>query len=283
MDGDEPAEAARNWWSRPDVPDVVLLSGPAQAYRDAVHDDLKLVRYDGGGAAVRHRDRTFRARAGDLVAHHPGQAHAGTPDPGPTCWQVICVAPGTVAELVDPAEVRFDPPVLPDLELGRSFGELFGLFQQQSDALLLESELLDFLLSLVKRAGSTPAGAIGADTARIAGITRDHLAAHLDRNLTLTALAAEAGASRFAVSRACVAQFGVPPHALHLRLRLDHGCELIRNGVPLAQVSLATGFHDQAHFTRTFSRTYGMTPIQFRGSWDGTSDSHRKLERRLDR
>ncbi|MDW5322497.1 AraC family transcriptional regulator [Plantactinospora sp. KLBMP9567] len=272
--------AGRGPWRRDDLTDVVLLVGPAQAYRDAVHDDFKLVLLEGHGGTVRRRDAGYRVPPGRLVVHHPGTAHAGTPDDPDGRWRVMCVPVDLVAEVTDPVRLRFDPPVLPDPGLAHRYVELFGLFEGPTPALACEAGLFDLVLALAKVAGAAPPpGTVRA--AAIAEPARDHLAAHLDQNVTLAALAGVTGTSRFGVTRACVAHFGLPPHALHLRLRLDHGCELIRRGVPLAEASVLTGFHDQAHFARTFARTYGMTPRQFRDSWTGRPGPYRKQVRRL--
>ncbi|BCB78224.1 AraC family transcriptional regulator [Phytohabitans flavus] len=266
-------------WSPDFLTDVVLLTGPAQAYRDAVHDDFKLVLLEGHGGTVERRGATYRVPPGRLVVHHPGAAHVGRPDDPAGRWRVMCLPADLVAEVTEPARLRFDPPVLPDTALAARFVELFGLFEAQAPPLACEAGLVDLVAALAKQAGvGTPLATDRA--AAIAETARDHLAAHLDRNITLAALAEVAGTSRFGVSRACAAHFGLPPHALHLRLRLDRGCELIRQGTPLAEAGVLTGFHDQAHFARTFARTYGMTPRQFRDSWAGRGP-HRKLVRRL--
>jgi len=49
------------------------------------------------------------------------------------------------------------------------------------------------------------------------------------------------------------------------RLRIRAACEqMLEPDIPLAEVSLATGFADQSHFTRAFRRVTGMTPAAFR-------------------
>jgi AraC-like DNA-binding protein len=37
----------------------------------------------------------------------------------------------------------------------------------------------------------------------------------------------------------------------------------VRAGVPLAELALAAGFADQAHFTRMFRSTLGVTPGRY--------------------
>jgi AraC family transcriptional regulator len=36
--------------------------------------------------------------------------------------------------------------------------------------------------------------------------------------------------------------------------------------VPLAEIALAAGFADQSHFTKTFRRSRGLTPGEYRRS-----------------
>ena len=49
------------------------------------------------------------------------------------------------------------------------------------------------------------------------------------------------------------------------RLRVRTACErLLDPHASLAEVSFATGFADQSHFTRSFRRITGMTPALFR-------------------
>jgi AraC-like DNA-binding protein len=45
--------------------------------------------------------------------------------------------------------------------------------------------------------------------------------------------------------------------------RLDVARARLREGVPLADLSLTVGFADQAHFTRMFRSAYGITPGRY--------------------
>jgi len=46
--------------------------------------------------------------------------------------------------------------------------------------------------------------------------------------------------------------------------RLDRARSELRRGRALADVALATGFADQAHFTRVFRAGVGLSPGQYR-------------------
>jgi AraC family transcriptional regulator len=85
------------------------------------------------------------------------------------------------------------------------------------------------------------------------------------RRLTLDELAREAGVHPVHLSRIfrrCVGE-GIGDHVHRLRVRT--ACErMLDPYASLAEVSLATGFADQSHFTRSFRRITGMTPAAFR-------------------
>lgn len=65
-------------------------------------------------------------------------------------------------------------------------------------------------------------------------------------------------------SKAFRGTFGQSPHAYLVERRIARACELmIGSDDPLAQIALACGLYDQAHFTRVFRKRHGESP----GSW----------------
>jgi AraC-like DNA-binding protein len=78
--------------------------------------------------------------------------------------------------------------------------------------------------------------------------------------ITLADLARESGLSRFQVLRGFVRATGLTAHAYILQRRIAAARRLIAQGRPLAQAALDSGFADQSHMTRTFVRTYGISP-----------------------
>jgi len=54
------------------------------------------------------------------------------------------------------------------------------------------------------------------------------------------------------------------PHGYQRQARIRSATDLIRRGRALAEVAAAAGFADQAHLTRCFRRTMGVTPGLFR-------------------
>jgi AraC family transcriptional regulator len=92
----------------------------------------------------------------------------------------------------------------------------------------------------------------------------DFIQSHLDENVSLTVLAERAHVSPFHFARQFRETVGLPPHQFVLRQRVHKSVRLINAGkLPLAQIALESGFHDQAHFTRAFYRVFGITPAQY--------------------
>ena len=82
--------------------------------------------------------------------------------------------------------------------------------------------------------------------------------------LSLSQLSAVAGLTPSHFVRAFSRHYGMTPHAYLLDRRIRHARTLLKQGQPLAEVALASGFADQAHFQRQFKRRVAATPGQYR-------------------
>ncbi|MFM5511227.1 helix-turn-helix domain-containing protein [Aeromonas rivipollensis] len=82
--------------------------------------------------------------------------------------------------------------------------------------------------------------------------------------LSLSQLSAVAGLTPSHFVRAFSHHYGMTPHAYLLDQRIRHARSMLRQGQPLAEVALASGFADQAHFQRQFKRRVAATPGQYR-------------------
>jgi AraC family transcriptional regulator len=92
----------------------------------------------------------------------------------------------------------------------------------------------------------------------------EYFNAHLAEAVQLRTLADLAKLSRSYFCRAFKVSTGLAPHQWQLQVRIAKAKELLLEGkISLAEIAFATGFADQAHFTRTFSRAIGCSP----GAW----------------
>ena len=83
--------------------------------------------------------------------------------------------------------------------------------------------------------------------------------------LDVGSLANAAGYSRHHFSRLFGASEGVSPARYLARLRLEEAASALRmTTAPIKTVAQDCGFKDPSYFAKVFTRTYGMTPRQYR-------------------
>jgi AraC-like DNA-binding protein len=249
------------------IPEVVVCTGPAHSYRGNIHEALKLVFVPDAEMLIRRRGGMHRAGPGQLIAMHADEAHSGAPGATPVGrrgeWRLLCVPPHVLDQAGGAARFRFPDPVLADDRVARRYRSLLRTLRGAPDALRQETVLLGFVAGLAGHAEPEREPQRG-ELFRAAGIVRDYLGDNLGRNVTLAELESVTGVGRYRLLRACKARYGLPPHTMQLRLRLDRALVLIRHGRSLAEVGSETGFFDQSHFTHAFAQAYGMTPVQYR-------------------
>jgi AraC family transcriptional regulator len=91
------------------------------------------------------------------------------------------------------------------------------------------------------------------------------VAAHLDGDVPLSALSAQAGLSPCHLHRVFSAVAGETPKQFTRRLRLGRGAAmLLARGESVLDIALACGFQSHEAFTRAFRRQFGMTPRAYR-------------------
>src|SRR5216683_4020765 len=92
----------------------------------------------------------------------------------------------------------------------------------------------------------------------------ERIESQFDEDVSLLTLARQAHISPFHFARLFRATVGVSPHQFVLRLRLERAARFMKAGkMPLAQIAVECGFHDQPHFTRAFKRVFRITPAMY--------------------
>jgi AraC-like DNA-binding protein len=265
-------DAAR-YWRSPLLPDAELLTAEyyEQEFAPHWHESYSIPVIVDGAQTYRYRGALRLAAAGSIAAINPGEVHTGerAAEHG---WAYRAFYPSLdwVRQLAGdiggrPAEVPWLPDeAIRDAEVAARLAQAHRLLEEGADALAAETALTSaFALLLIRHARSRPpAQALRADNARVAAM-QARLAENLGDAITLSELAAAVGLSPFHAARMFSASVGMPPHAWRKQLRLSRALGLLRQGLPVTEVALASGFADQSHFTRHFKRAYGIAP----GRW----------------
>lgn len=137
----------------------------------------------------------------------------------------------------------------------RLVNKLIGELEAESMALTLARSALG------ERAASGTAGKRKlVDRAKLV------LASDLARRWTLADVAAEVGVSPVYLTQLFKQVEGMPLYRYQMRLRLARALELLERGHAaddISALSMDLGFSSHSHFTATFRRAYGRTPVEF--------------------
>jgi len=91
----------------------------------------------------------------------------------------------------------------------------------------------------------------------------DYIHQHLSESICLDTLAGLVNLSIWQFSILFRQHMGVPPYRYVNQQRIACACQLLRQGMPSAEVAAACGFYDQSHFLRHFKQHCKMTPGQY--------------------
>jgi len=268
-------------WHADDLAGAELLRGRFTDYSYDVHthDKACFALITRGAIRIRMRGGEFVARQGDLYAIDADVPHAGWPIDGAGWSQrTLYVDIEQLKRLVEddaPSKraVAITGPIIRDGTLGGLLGGVHRCSETGGPPLEREDHYLDFVTRLFERhTRAAPHMAPAGNEERAIRLARDFLDAHLDARVRLGDIASAAGLPPFRLFRAFARATGMSPHGYQRQARVRFATGLLRRGHALGDVAAASGFADQAHLTRTFRRTMGLTPGAYKAAFaTGTS------------
>lgn len=232
------------------------------------HDGLMLSMFDDGAQRIRYRGEHHVGRPGVIIAIPPEEAHTGEPgDENGWQYRTITIPTPLIQSLTGTKTLPFlCRTTIADGALDTMLAQVFDRFGQAPVLALeemLQSVVVRFMM-LYAETRTAPAK-VGAE-ARAVAACKAYLASRLDQNVQLAELAAIAGIDQFRLVKSFTRLEGLPPHTWHMQQRLHKARDLLARGATIVDAAYATGFADQAHFTRAFRRLKGVTPGHFRRS-----------------
>jgi AraC-like DNA-binding protein len=151
-------------------------------------------------------------------------------------------------------------------ELYAGLDRTFDTLMDRSAGLLEKQTASIGLVELLQRCLGTNRS---THPARVPRLTRaaDFIRDNCARALSLEEICREVSLSASHLIRAFKETYGLTPHAYQLNCRIEFCRARLRAGHPIAEVALAAGFSDQAHFQRTFKRFVAATPGQYQSRY----------------
>ena len=265
------AERAR-FWRDADLGGTEFLLARFVSHHFSVHthDEYAIGLIEDGVEAYRYRGHDRVAEAGEMVVVEPGEPHTGQAGI-PRGWQyrMFYIPAHALAQASEAAGraglPHFRTTVVSDPMLAAAMRAMHVASERGEPQLERESRFAALLTALVERhaEGSLelPRHHAGAPH----GVRRaiEMADARYAEALTLGELARCAGMSDFHFARLFAHTTGMSPHRYVVQRRVVEACRLLRNGRPPADIAIRVGFADQAHLTRHFKRTIGITPARF--------------------
>ena len=224
--------------------------------------------------------RSDRHAPGSLILRPPGEVHSNAIGPrGAHCLLVELTA--VRLDALDDHRRLFDrprtiPPGLISASALRATRELSQL--DDASPLALESLALELIAHTLRH----DRGIHRRTEPKWLPRVRELLDTD-DRRATLTDVARRVGLHPVYFARAFRAQFGCSVGEYVRRRRLVRACDrLATTNMALAEIALASGFHDQSHFSRVFRRYTAMSPGAYRRALREGSERAIRVRRVLD-
>ena len=263
------------FWQSADLPQVEAnqMLRSRHVFPRHLHDEIYAVGLmDEGGSYClgEGHDEAFAA-PGEVCLLNPGQVHAGGALPDrQVSYRMLFFDRSLLRDLSEEIsegrrpQLEYGRVVVRDAALRLALERLHRDLVLGREGLALESALLEAAGELLRFHHRPEAERRFGDERGAVRRARELLAAEPERKLALAEVAAAVGLSRYHFLRVFRQATGLSPHAFRTACRLETAKQLLRQGLPLAETALATGFADQSHFTNTFRRFVGATPGQYR-------------------
>ena len=216
----------------------------------------------------------------------------------PTIWNwstacsIFClyVDPALLARVaaedadLDPARVELIPRTPERDPLIHQIGlALLGELESPGPASRLYVDTLTQTLVLHLLRQHAAFAARGRETPRAAAPdslrrAREYIHANLAQELRLNEIAAAAGISPYYLAHSFKRATGGTIHQYIVAQRLEAAWQLLGGQLSLAEVAVLTGFADQSHLSRHFTRRYGVTPGALQGQRKNIHDDRKIIQ-----
>ncbi len=257
-------------WYIPHIHNVRFMKARyiRHAFRPHSHDYWVIGLVESGLQTFMYKKQRLMTPPGRLIIINPGEVHTGE----------AAISDGFVyralyppLELMEDISVEFavKPGSIPVFRGGiinnamlyQRIKRLHRHSEQFSTLLQVEADLTRFFVDLIKLHAEADYTIRDYKKApREIALVREYMEAHFSDPIALSDLSTLTNVSPYHLSRLFKRHMNVPPHRYLENVRVKHAEQMLKDGVPIAEVAFQTGFSSQSHLTRTFKHFLGITP-----------------------
>ncbi|WP_423839995.1 AraC family transcriptional regulator [Vibrio mytili] len=238
------------------------------AFQKHYHLDFHLGLITHGEQKFHHQGSHHQVGHGQIVIMPPDELHDGQSRRADGYEvNVFSIEPSMLSDLADLKQngqtISFNALIISDPQIFLQLSNLH-LYLRSKNLSQLTKDCLPFegFNSLIDRYGSLDRQKVLPLGNQSLNTLKEYLMANLDKSVRLNALSELCQLSPTQFQRHFKAQTGMTPYAWFARLRLEKGMKLLQAGQCGTQVAHQVGFYDQAHFSKAFKQTYGISPSQ---------------------
>ncbi|BBM63392.1 AraC family transcriptional regulator [Vibrio alfacsensis] len=238
------------------------------AFQRHYHLDFHLGLITHGAQKFQYQGNNHQVGHGQIVIMPPDELHDGQSklESGYEV-NVFAIEPHLLSDLADLKQsgqiIRFNELIISDPKIFLQLSNLHGLLRRENLSQLTKDCLpFEGFNQLFDRYGSLERQKVVPLGNQSLGTLKDYLMANLDQAVRLDSLSDLCQLSPTQFQRHFKAQTGMTPYAWFARLRLEQGMKLLQAGQCGTHVAHQIGFYDQAHFSKAFKQTYGVSPSQ---------------------
>jgi len=239
------------------------------AYQKHRHDTYAICLTTTGVLAVDYRGTSEISMPGQVVVLHPDEVHDGYAGAQEGFgYRQLYVEPALIFEAIQTMCSRacslpfVRTPVVRNQKLSAA---IISAFQGTREPLAIDSLIVQVAEGLLE-ADPSCKQVLFPRHLDVPALKRAHQ--YLDTQKTRVVHSAEleavTGLSRYELARQFRAMCGTSPYRYLLMRRLDFARQQLAQSRSLVEVALEAGFADQAHFSRMFKATFGITPTRYR-------------------
>ncbi|WP_226889103.1 AraC family transcriptional regulator [Nostoc sp. MG11] len=260
-------------WRSHYLQSIELVYGVSKRYSlpRHFHEELELSIRQGDGWRFNYRGTMYSVPSDTLVVTQPGEAHYADSTSDQDCtFRGLRVGINLLQQVATEIAGRktalpsFPMPLVHDRELNTQIVQVHQALEQSISGLEQQTLILDLLAQLILRCAENPPcqARLGEECQPVKRV-RAYLEDHYDQEISLEQLSQIANLSPFHLNRSFRKNFGMPPHAYQIQVRILQAKRLLRKEWSINKVAAETGFASQSHFGSHFKRLVCVTPRQY--------------------
>jgi len=255
------------------------------AYQKHRHDTYAICLTTTGVLAVDYRGTSEISMPGQVVVLHPDEVHDGYAGAQEGFgYRQLYVEPALIFEAIQTMCSRacslpfVRTPVVRNQKLSAA---IINAFEGTREPLAIDSLIVQVAEGLMEADPSCKQVLFPRhlDVPALKR-ARQYLDTQKTRVVHSSELEAVTGLSRYELARQFRIMCGTSPYRYLLMRRLDFARQQLAQSQSLVEVAIEAGFADQAHFSRMFKATFGITPARYRALREPERSPYATAEKR---